>query len=178
MLDKILLFIATIISSIKTDLSSVKTRMDAFATTIQKGTNNTTDTWVPVWTGNTIQHRVIPAMLGTKVTVGVQLANGNVMTLNEVRVMAYQLNATEYALFYHVRITCTQKRTGMAAWRFLLNNDASKPATQYTPTYIANRQAGNYNNYMAWVDNGWVIADGEWTANTTRTWQGACVVQF
>ena len=29
------------------------------------GTNNTTDTWVPVFTGNTIQHRVIPTQLNS-----------------------------------------------------------------------------------------------------------------
>ena len=46
MLDKILLFIANYINS--------------FATKIERNTNNTNDTWVPVWNGTTLQHRVIP----------------------------------------------------------------------------------------------------------------------
>lgn len=49
MLDKILSFIAD------------KLNWSGFKYTWDVSTNNTSDTWIPVFTGNTIQHRVMPS---------------------------------------------------------------------------------------------------------------------
>ena len=41
-------------------LSWITDYINSFAAKVERNTNNTTDTWVPVWNGTTLQHRVIP----------------------------------------------------------------------------------------------------------------------
>lgn len=133
-------------------------------------TNNTTDTWVPVMRNQNIQHRVIPAMLGTRVTPTVQLANSNVMTITGASVECVQLNATQYLCVFTVRLHTTQSRTNLAACRFLINGNVLKPLGVFNfPAKLGSSYRGG------WWDGNWFSFSGTWNANEAGEMYGSFI---
>ena len=125
-------------------------------------TNNTTDTWIPVYNGSKVQHRVISAQLNTYITgdgySGCCSAK-NCDTITYIKCIRIgQLVICNFALAFN------SERTGEVAW-VALNSNFRPARTLYFNVNIAGNSAANTNEsahrmyiypdgtLKMWIDN-------------------------
>jgi single-stranded DNA-binding protein len=131
-------------------------------TTDDHNTNNTTDTWVPVYNGSKMQHRVMSAQLNTYITgdgySGCCSAK-NCDTVTYIKCIRIgQLVICNFALAFN------SERTGEVAW-VALNSNFRPARTLYFNVNIAGNSAANTNEsahrmyiypdgtLKMWIDN-------------------------
>lgn len=134
-------------------------------------TTNTTDTWVPVTSAEKVYHRVIPAMIGTRISPTIVLANSNVETVTASSVECVQLNGTEYLCEFTVRLTTTTDRINLPACQFRYGGKVLTPKANCHnfPAHIGSAYGGG------WWNGSWLCFSGTWGAKTTGEMYGSFI---
>jgi len=140
-------------------------------------TENTTDIWVPVTTGIgsswRLQHRVIPPMIGTRITPTIQLADA-VSEVVASSVECIQLNATEYLCVFTVRLRATRTITNDIVCRFRSGSKIFRPKGDcYNfPAKIGNDIGGG------WWNGQWFAISDTWSGGVTAELYGSFVAEL
>ena len=138
-------------------------------------TEDTTNTWVPVsygsWPNISFRHRVIPAMIGTRISPTIVLANSNVETVTASSVECVQLNGTEYLCEFTVRLTTTTDRINLPACQFRYGGKVLTPKANCHnfPAHIGSAYGGG------WWNGSWLCFSGTWGAKTTGEMYGSFI---